>query len=45
VFTENRNNEDGTEDSYLNIQECLTGEVIESTSLITNSSNQFKEME
>lgn len=45
MFTENRNTEDGTDDSFLNIQECLTGEVIESTDLITNSSHQFKEMD
>lgn len=45
MFTENRNTEDGTDDSFLNIQECLTGEVIESTDLITNSSHKFKEMD
>ncbi|KAL5243720.1 hypothetical protein ACI65C_011130 [Semiaphis heraclei] len=33
------------DDSFLNIQECLTGEVIESTDLITNSSHKFKEMD
>jgi len=45
VLTENRNTEDGTDDSFLNIQECLTCEVIESTDLITNSSHQFQEMD
>lgn len=45
MFTENRNTEDGIDESFLNINECLTGEVIESTDLITNSNPKCQEMD
>lgn len=45
MFTENRNTEDGIDESFLNINECLTGEVIESTDLITNSNHKCQEMD
>lgn len=45
MFTENRNTEDGIEESFLNINECLTGEVIESTDLITDSKHKIQEVD
>lgn len=45
MFTENRNTEDGIDESFLNINECLTGEVIESTDLITNSKHKIQEVD
>lgn len=45
MFTENRNTEEGIEDSFLNINECLTGELIETTDLITDSNHQIQEID
>jgi len=45
VFTENRNTEEGIDESFPNINECLTGELIETTDLIANSNHQIQEME
>jgi hypothetical protein len=45
VFAENRNTEDGTDENLLNANECLTGEIIESINLITESNHKFQEMD
>jgi len=45
VFTENRNTENGIDESFLNINECLTGEVIESTDIKINSAHQVQEID
>lgn len=45
MFIENRNTEQGIDESFLNIDECLTGELIETSDLNTNSNHQIQEMD